>query len=273
VRNLRSVIVSCLAAVVAAAATAQVPAAAPAPNAPPAAAVAPPPAPPGAPAVRAPEAAAGLQIKYVRDSAEYAALMEQTYRVAASAVERARRALPTGSVWAVVLDVDETTLDNSTYELERAAYGVPYEPGSWHAWVERAQAPAVPGVAAFVRGVRALGGRVAYVTNRAESDRAATRRNLEREGLWQSGDLLCPKPIGSDPTKAGRRAEVRTGRGDCAWPGSPAAVLAYLGDQMVDFPAAGEEADLTGPEAFGVRCFLLPNPMYGDWTSRVTRPR
>ena len=270
-RGLPNVIVSCLVGAVAATVSAQTPAATPAPSLPPAVAVAP--APAAAPVVRAPEAAAGLQIKYVRDSAEYAALMEQTYRVAGSAVERARRMLQAGAAWAVVLDVDETTLDNTAYELERAAYGVPYDPGSWHAWVERAQAPAVPGVAAFVRGVRALGGRVAYVTNRAESDRAATRRNLEREGLWQSGDLLCPKPAGSDASKAGRRAEVRTGRGDCAWPGTPTAVLAYLGDQMVDFPAAGEEADLTGPDAFGVRCFLLPNPMYGDWTSRVTRPR
>jgi predicted secreted acid phosphatase len=50
------------------------------------------------------------------------------------------------------------------------------------------------------------------------------------------------------------------------------AVVAFVGDQMGDFPAPDEDIPETGDEgAFGRTCFLLPNPMYGDWTARVTR--
>lgn len=224
-------------------------------------------------APRPADAMVGLQIKYVRDSAEYTVLMEQIYRVAAAAVERARQTLPAGATWAVVLDLDETVLDNSVYELERAAYGLSVDGGSWSAWVERAQAPAIPGVPEFLAAVRSAGGRIAFITNRSESTRAATLRNLTGVGVWREGDLLCPKQPGAGPSKAGRRAELRDGKGPCAWPGKPATVLAYLGDQIGDFPAAGEEPGTSWPEAFGVRYFLLPDPMYGDWTSQVTRQR
>ena len=40
-----------------------------------------------------------------------------------------------GAVWAVVLDLDETVLNNQTYQLERAAYQAPFDTDSWNAWV------------------------------------------------------------------------------------------------------------------------------------------
>jgi predicted secreted acid phosphatase len=43
---------------------------------------------------------------------------------------------------------------------------------------------------------------------------------------------------------------------------------------MGDFPSAGEsDPDAGKKDAFGRRYFILPNPMYGQWTSRVTRQR
>jgi 5'-nucleotidase (lipoprotein e(P4) family) len=216
---------------------------------------------------------AHLGIKYVRDSAEYHALAHQVFRLAAIAVDASRAGA--AGPWAVVLDVDETALDNSTYQLERAAYGAAFELASWNAWVGREEAPAVPGVVDFVRGVRAAGGRVVWITNRDEVTREATRRNLLTEGLWDDSDRLC-LARDKDYTKVVRRREARQGRGDCAWAGEPVRVVAYIGDQMGDFPGAGEEeGPVTGPpddEAFGVRFFLLPNPMYGRWTTGVTRP-
>ena len=80
-----------------------------------------------------------LGIKYMRDSEEYATLTRQVYRIAGEAVTRAASSAA-GRRWAVVLDIDETTLDNSTYQLERAAYGVPYDDKTWDAWVERREA-------------------------------------------------------------------------------------------------------------------------------------
>src|SRR6266542_5713758 len=82
-------------------------------------------------AAQSPALVRELGSKYVRDSEEYAALARQVYRSAGDAVDRARSAAP--GPWAVVLDIDETTLDNSTYQLERAAYGLPFEAASWAA--------------------------------------------------------------------------------------------------------------------------------------------
>src|SRR5262245_27438462 len=217
-----------------------------------------------------PSATRELGIKYFRDSEEYATLSRQVYRLAGAAVERARRteALP----WAVVLDVDETTLANSWYQVERAVYGFGFETDSWSEWVQRRQAPAVPGAKAFIDRVRAAGGRVAYISNRDASLMEATRANLASLGLWSDEDRLClAKP---NYNKSARRAEVVKGSGECGWANTPMRVLAFIGDQMGDFPEAAEAIPGTGTdEAFGVACFLLPNPMYGSWTSRVTRQR
>jgi 5'-nucleotidase (lipoprotein e(P4) family) len=217
-----------------------------------------------------PAATRELGIKYVRDSEEYAVLARQVYRLAGDAVERARTGV--SGPWAVVLDIDETTLDNSLYQVERAVYGLPFENESWNAWVKRQEAPAVPGVKAFVERVRAAGGHVAWISNREAALADAIRANLASVGVWTDDDRLCGAK--RDYPKSQRRHEVVAGTGECSWSNTPMRVLAFVGDQLGDFPAAAEMIPDTGTdEAFGKTCFLLPNPMYGDWASRVTRLR
>jgi 5'-nucleotidase (lipoprotein e(P4) family) len=209
-------------------------------------------------------------IKYVRDSEEYAALTRQTYRVAAVAIGRYVGGAHDHS-WAVVLDIDETALDNSTYQLERAAYGLVFDQPSWRSWVNRREAPAVPGVVDFVNTVRRSGGHIGWITNRDATVAGATRANLTLAGLWTDDDRLCAQNT-PQHTKAIRRRELVTGTGDCAWTGVPRRVVAFVGDQLEDFPGASEQIPDTGTdEAFGRTCFLLPNPMYGRWTTEVTR--
>lgn len=219
-----------------------------------------------------PELEGGLEIKWMRDSEEYATLTREVYRLAERAVTDAARRQPRGRPWAVVVDVDETTLDNSAYQLERLAYRVPFDSASWNAFDRRSQSGVVPGVADFIAAVRRLGGHVAWITDRWESVREPTRANLARHGLWQDDDRLCLLTGEPQYTKATRRAEVAGGTGRCAWEGTPLTILAFFGDQMSDFPAAGEsDPDAGSDAAFGARYFILPNAMYGRWTTRVTR--
>ncbi len=214
--------------------------------------------------------AQSLEIKFVRDSAEYVTITRQTYRLAGDSVRRAAQTAGR-TPWAVVLDLDETVLDNSTYQLERAAYGLPFESVSWTAWTERREAASVPGVAEFIATVRQAGGHVAWISNRNTTVANATRANLQTLGVWNDDDRLCLQ-VDSQHTKRMRRAEVVTGSGNCAWSGTAMKVAAFVGDQMGDFPAADENIPDTGSDAaFGRTCFLLPNPMYGDWTARITR--
>ena len=211
----------------------------------------------------------GLEIKWVRDSAEYAWITTQTYRTAARTVVRQSKRRKDGT-WAVVLDVDETVLDNNTYHLERYAYGIGYEDTSWYAWCDRRAAPAIPGAKAFVDTVREAGGKVIYITNRFEVNREATQDNLTALGLFEEGDALCLRDK-ADPayTKVARRSDALAGQGRCST-GGPVEVVAYVGDQMSDFPEPGEEK-VVWDQQIGVRYFLLPNPSYGRWTRSVTR--
>ena len=223
-------------------------------------------------------------VVWMQTSIEYEAAALQAYRTAQSQLEAALKdASWTAAIEqtgdfaklppAVVLDIDETVLDNSTYELDRATYGLSFENRSWNSWVEREEAGVVPGAIEFISGIRRLGGRVAFITNRDEVTRQATIANLRRFNLWTENDRLC---LATDSTypKRMRRQEVADGRGNCSWNGTPTPVVVFVGDQMGDFPATGEsDADAGSFEAWGKRYFILPNPMYGNWTTRVTRQR
>ena len=144
---------------------------------------------------------------------------------------------------------------------------------SWDAWVERREASAVPGVADFIAQVRRAGGHVGWISNRRAAVADATRANLKIAGVWNDDDRLCLQKT-PQHTKAERRHEIVTGAGDCAWPSQPAQVVVFVGDQLGDFPAAPEQIPQTGTDsAFGHVCFLLPNPMYGNWERSVTRVR
>lgn len=229
-------------------------------------------------APRPADASRGLEIKYVRDSAEYATLCRQVYRMAADAV---RKNHPASGTWGVILDVDETTLDNSQYQLERGIYGFVYDDASWANWVARADARTVPGVKDFLDGVRSMGGRVIFITDRYTEYVAldgskidlltATHDNLAHNQLLQSGDLLCLKTNPND-VKASRRKSAKDGSGTCSWSGTPVQIVAFVGDQMTDFPQANEPFTGAGTDKeFGNSFFLLPQPMYGRWTNAVTR--
>ena len=213
------------------------------------------------------------EVKYVRDSEEYATITRATYRAAARAVEAAATRVPRGQSWAVMLDIDETTLDNSAYEMERRTYQQPHDEALFAAWIARRESGVVPGVQDFIAAVRRLGGRVVWNTNRLAAESTDTRATLDRWGLWNAGDRLCLLTADTAYTKAARRAEAAGGTGACSW-NERVSILVFIGDQLGDFPQRGEsDADAGREEAFGVRYFLLPNPMYGAWERRVTRRR
>ena len=206
-------------------------------------------------------------VRWVRDSAEYWALTTATYQSAAGAVKASKRK----GTWTVVLDLDETVLDNSTYQLERSAYGDAFSLPTWNAWCRRSAAPAIPGVIDFIDGVRKLNGKVTYISNRHDDVREHTIENLRALGLWKEGDLMCLSTDDEAYNKVARRAELLSGEGPCAYAGKPANVVAYLGDTITDFP---QEADgvQDWQQELGRTYFVLPNPMYGSWGRGVTRP-
>ena len=224
-----------------------------------------PPAPPQAPTapVAAPATLPPESIRWTRDSAEHRAVFLQVYGAATAHVEREAAARAAGT-WAVVLDADETVIDNSLYELERAEKNIPFGSDSWREWTARRAATPLPGAAAFLARARALGGKIVIVTNRSAAECADTEAVFRAHSLAYDA-MLC-KPDGGPSDKGPRFEAVARGTTPGGLP--PLEVVAFVGDNIQDFPGLSQAVRKEADEAFapfGARFFVLPNPMYGSW--------
>jgi 5'-nucleotidase (lipoprotein e(P4) family) len=216
-------------------------------------------------------AAAALpkEIHWFRNAAEYQALALQTYRFAEARVRELVVGRERGT-WGVILDDDETVVDNSEYQRRLAERGEVYATVTWNAWVREQRAGAVPGARDFLTAVASLGGRVAIVTNRDSEVCPETQANLRALSI-PFDVVLCRVQAVSD--KNPRFAAVANGT---AAPGVLPAleVVLWVGDNIQDFPALTQAVRLQGDaafDAFGERYIVLPNPMYGSWESNPPR--
>jgi 5'-nucleotidase (lipoprotein e(P4) family) len=201
-------------------------------------------------------------LKFVQRSAEYYAAVVQTYRAATAAVER--QSAVSGRPWAVVIDADDTIISNLQYQIERSRLNATFTPESWAAWVRRREAVPLPGAAAFLSRVHAIGGRIAVVTNRLQSECDDTIAVFHARALVFDA-MLC-RADGGPSDKNPRFAAVAAGK--TAAGGAPLEIVAFVGDNILDFPSLTQAIRQQGESAFaefGVRYFMLPNPMYGSW--------
>ncbi len=215
-------------------------------------------APPAVPAPTGPAMPANLH--WFRNSAERQALSRQTYSFATIQLEEKIGYRFSKQAWAVVLDADETILDNSQFQKESFEQSLAYSPDRWTAWVHRKEAKAIPGSVAFVKRVHSLGGKVVIVTNRSAVECPDSELNMKQQGL--AVDAVLCKADTSD--KNPRFQAVAAGT---AVPKLAALeVLMFVGDNIQDFPALDQTATTDAKLAdFGSRFFMMPNPMYGSW--------
>ena len=118
-------------------------------------------------------------LHWFRTAAEAHAVYVQTYRAAWTYVA-ANAPQQSGDAWAVVLDADETILDNSDFQLDQWRAKAKYTEEAWERWVMQERARALPGAKNFIDQVRTQRGKVIVVTNREEDVCDATRRNLAK---------------------------------------------------------------------------------------------
>ena len=192
-------------------------------------------------------------IRWVRQSGEYKELCKQVFQ---QAWYQVKKQADLGGKLAVVVDLDETILDNSLYQVDRWGKGLGFTQESWSEWVNQKEAGLVPGAKVFLDKARNIGVTVVFMSNRMHHNLQPTIENLKGLRVWQKEDLFLLRENKQD-TKEIRRKEVLEGTGRMKKVG-PLKVLAYLGDQIGDFPNKSGEV-------FGVSQFLLPNPTYGKW--------
>lgn len=180
-----------------------------------------------------------------------------------------REQAPAGLKPAVIVDIDETMLDNSPYQARLVRDGASYDEFTWAAWCREESAQAVPGALEFARFAAERGVKVFYLSNRAQDLNEATLANLRKRGFPVSGadaflglGTVVPGCEQNGTEKGCRRRLVaREHR-----------VLMQIGDQIGDFvdvlantPAGRQQAVEPYLEWVGQRWFVLPNPTYGSW--------
>lgn len=201
-------------------------------------------------------------VRWVADSAEYRAILAQTYRAATGELETLVRDLEPGT-WAVALDADETVISNIGYSLWLLETGRASSREEWAAWTRKKESPPLPGVLSFLGRVRELGGKIAIVTNRIEDHCPDTRENFRKYDI-PFDVILCRSP--GNREKEPRWEMVHAGTASPNLP--PLQIVMWFGDNIGDFPNLDQSLRSAGEEAladFGVRYFALPNPVYGSW--------
>ncbi|HAQ64855.1 MAG TPA: 5'-nucleotidase, lipoprotein e(P4) family [Bacteroidales bacterium] len=192
---------------------------------------------------------------------EFSALCYQAYNLAQLRLDQEMATGRSVKPRAIVVDIDETVLDNSPFEARCIVNRTNY-PTGWSEWVVAANAGAIPGAVEFLNYASSLGVEVFYISNRKEKERASTIDNLmnQRFPMADSSHLLLRT---TETNKEARRNHVLASH----------KIVMLMGDNLNDFTSAFEgntplerrqNADSLQHE-FGRRYIVLPNPMYGDW--------
>jgi 5'-nucleotidase (lipoprotein e(P4) family) len=206
-------------------------------------------------------------------SAEAYWIYKQAYEVAATRmmwniVERSKayREGEKRRPMAVIVDIDETVLDNSPYQITAVKNGRTFDQNEWKVWTDKASAKASPGALEFLRMAKDATCEVFYITNRDIRERATTLKNLSDLGFPDADEAHLLLMDGtSDKTE--RRARVRATHD----------VVLLVGDQLRDFDERFKDRSVNDGKAvvdaladsLSKYFILLPNPMYGTYRDAV----
>ncbi|KRN43662.1 5'-nucleotidase, lipoprotein e(P4) family [Limosilactobacillus ingluviei] len=201
-----------------------------------------------------------MAVAWYQTSAEAKALYLQGYNDARENLDQSLTQ-QSSKPRAIILDIDETVLDNSPYQAYNALHNKSF-PTGWNDWVKAAKAKPVPGAKDFLNYANQKGIEIYYVSDRSVDQLKPTIKNLKNEGLPQADDQHVLLKSKSDKTKEARRQKVEANHN----------VIMLFGDNLSDFndpkqsTVKGRYNDvMKNASQFGTKYIILPNPMYGGW--------
>jgi acid phosphatase len=164
---------------------------------------------------------------------------------------------------AVIVDVDETILDNTPFQARLVSQGLEFNQVMWNEWVLEAKAQAIAGAKEFILFAKSKGVAIFYVTNRALQEPTVKNLRTALDPDVHPEAVLCRDENhdwGSN--KSSRRAFIaQTHR-----------IILLLGDDYNDFaylakssPQQRWQKANMQKNNWGKKWILLPNPLYGTW--------
>jgi 5'-nucleotidase (lipoprotein e(P4) family) len=226
-------------------------------------------------------------VKWYRSSAEKVAAYHQVYQLG---LEYVKSHYPKHKPWGVVLDIDETTLDNSWAYVKYDGVGATDDEFSQYVVLPE-KSVALPGVKNFTCQIKKMGGYVSLVSNRdgsyVKGDKnvlSATVANLKNQGICFDQVLLenLKQQKQQASNKNPRFQAISNGSCNsnamvCSNTLPKHEVVAYFGDNIQDFPVLKQSelinaaTDDARYQKFGQGYFMLPNPIYGSWGNNQLR--
>jgi 5'-nucleotidase (lipoprotein e(P4) family) len=206
-------------------------------------------------------------VLFQQTAGEYRALSYQAYNVARWRLDQDFKDNKKNKMRrAVVVDADETIIDNSPYQAMLLKTRQAYAADTWLAWCGMAAAKPLPGAVEFLQYAHSRGVRVFYVTNRREGEKSCTADNLRKLGFPEVTDETLLIRTDTSSKEPRRQSIAQKHR-----------IALLLGDNLNDLAQAFEPKSIAERNAavdnlraeFGRRFIMLPNVMYGDWESAV----
>lgn len=217
---------------------------------------------------------------WMQKAGEYRALAYQAFNIAQLRLDadlenknikklpKAERKKPR----AIMVDIDETMLDNSPAQ----AYGIinhrPFNNDDWYAWGRLKKAKPIPGAVDFVNYAVSKGVKVFFVSNRDEAQKPETVANLISAGF---NDISADNVLLRQRDANGRSISTKEPRREFIL--RKYRIVMFIGDNLDDLADVFEKRSVEDRFAevekaralFGGRYIVLPNAMYGTWENAL----
>lgn len=217
---------------------------------------------------------------WMQKAAEYRALAYQAFNLARwqldldlkgknkNDIPKSERKKPR----AVVVDIDETVLDNSPAQAAGIKARKGFALADWYAWGEMRKAKAIPGSVEFLNYAVSRGVKVFFVSNRDEVQKQATIDNLKAAGF---NDVSTENVVLRQKDANGKNISTKEPRRQAIQQKYRIAIL--MGDNLDDLSDVFELKSIADRFAeidkfkndIGKRWIVLPNAMYGTWENAV----
>jgi 5'-nucleotidase (lipoprotein e(P4) family) len=206
-------------------------------------------------------------VLWYQESDEMVALYYQGYNFARIMLDSYLKKSNSKKKKAVIVDIDETVLNNSPYEAWLVKNDSSYSKSNWTQWVNKSLADTIPGALSFLNYAKSCGVEVFYISNRGKAEIEPTMKNLNYFGFPYVDENHLLFKTDKNSSKEIRRLAVA----------NDYEIILLCGDNLADFSIAFDDRKGSSftdsvnkyKAEFGRRFIMLPNPMYGDWEKTI----